>query len=79
VDHDWSCSSSLFDDVQFWQQNPAENFGWVIVGGAGAGSSAHRFNSRKNTNIEQRLRLVVYYLPGETIFADGFEELFPCP
>ena len=79
ADHVWSCSSSLLDDVRFWQQNPAENFGWIIVGGEEAGSSAHRFNSRENTNIEQRPRLVVYYLPEETIFADGFEELFPCP
>ncbi len=24
----WLCSASLLSDVQFWQQNPASNFGW---------------------------------------------------
>lgn len=75
----WLCSASLLDDVQSWQQNPAENFGWALVGGEESGLSAHRFNSRENADTELRPRLTVFYTLETTVFEDGFEEPFSCP
>jgi len=75
----WSCSGGLLADLQFWQQNPAENFGWIIVGGEDSGFSAHRFNSRENADEELRPRLAVYFTLAETIYESGFEEPFSCP
>ena len=75
----WLCSSSLLGDVQFWQQNPAANFGWILVGGEESGTSAHRFNSRENGDSELRPRLTLYYAPETTVFESGFEEPFSCP
>jgi len=77
-DFTWSCSADLLDDVQYWQENPSENFGWIIVGSEDAGF-AHRLNSRQNADAATRPRLAVYYLPAETVFEDGFEEPFSCP
>lgn len=78
-DYTWQCAASLLDDVQFWQQNPAANYGWIIVGGEDAGYSAHRFNSRENAVSEQRPRLAVLYDRESTVFANGFETPPVCP
>jgi len=78
-DFTWACSAGLLSDMQFWQQNPAENFGWIVVGGEEGGFSAHRFNSRENADEELRPRLAVYFTRAETIYESGFEAPFSCP
>ncbi len=77
-DYSWQCTEELLADILYWQDNPAQNFGWIVVGGEEAGQSAHRFNSRENSNTQQRPRLeLLYRLPGE-LFEDGFEATLSC-
>ncbi len=56
----WSSTPALIDDVQFWSDQPASNFGWCIVGDE-SGPSAKRFDSRENIDPAVRPRLVVTF------------------
>jgi hypothetical protein len=42
-----SASFGLAADVQDWLDDPAQNFGWMLIGGESISSSAMRFNSRE--------------------------------
>jgi hypothetical protein len=75
----WSCDSVLADDLRYWQANPEQNFGWIIVGGEAAGMSAHRFNSRQHGTPELRPQLTIVYQKNDSVFDDGFEDLLNCP
>lgn len=75
----WSCDSSLTDDLRFWQNNPEQNFGWIIVGGEAGSMNAHRFNSRQNRTPEQRPQLTIVYQKKDSVFDDSFEDLLNCP
>ena len=73
-DYVWPCTGPLLDDLRLWQQDPAQNFGWVILGSEEFGQSAHRFNSRQHPTPELRPRLTVRYLPDSEILSrHGFE------
>jgi|GEM_PF-1197096 len=48
-------SLNLTGDLQNWLDNPANNFGWIIIGNEAAASTAFRFNSRENTNNPPQL------------------------
>ena len=74
----WACTADLVSDVQGWLDQPETHHGWIIVGGEIAGQSAHRFNSRENTNIEQRPLLQLKFRAGDAPFKDGFEAGQPC-
>jgi hypothetical protein len=54
--YEWS-GSGLLADVQSWVSNPANNFGWIILGNEADAGSADRFNSRENTVNPPRLTL----------------------
>jgi FtsP/CotA-like multicopper oxidase with cupredoxin domain len=56
----WS-SVSMKTDVQSWLDNPAFNFGWIVIGDESASTTATRFNSRQNTDTTRRPYLRVYY------------------
>ncbi len=45
----WSSSTNplMIDDVQFWLDNPASNFGWILIGDESRGQTAKRFTSRE--------------------------------
>lgn len=47
-DHTWQ-SQGLIDDVQDWVDQPAGNFGWILVGNESTGSTAKRFSSRESS------------------------------
>jgi len=57
---DWS-STSMRADVQEWLDNPANNFGWILIGDEATIRSAKRFDSRENPVVANRPRLRVYY------------------
>jgi spore coat protein A len=60
----WS-SASMTADVQSWLDNPAFNFGWIVVGDESANTTATRFNSRQNGDATRRPYLRVFYtVPG---------------
>lgn len=38
----------MVDDVQFWLDNPSQNFGWIILGDESMPGTAKRFDSRES-------------------------------
>ncbi len=61
----WPSTDSLVADVQGWLDNPASNFGWVIVGDESASATAKRFDSRQNSLDSFRPALLITFtLPG---------------
>ena len=57
----WS-GSGLLADVQGWVSNPANNFGWVILGNEIDAGSAKRLNTRENSSNPPQLT-VTYQVP----------------
>ena len=53
-DYGWS-GAGLVSDVQAWLDDPAQNFGWALLGDEGANASAKRFNSRENSDTPPTL------------------------
>ncbi len=45
-DYTWQ-SQGMIDDVQGWVNNPAANFGWIVIGNEADDHTAKRFNSRE--------------------------------
>ncbi|UCF35295.1 MAG: DNRLRE domain-containing protein, partial [Acidobacteriota bacterium] len=57
----WTGTSELIADVQGWVNNPASNFGWILIGGEGTTGGAKRLGSREAETIEARPRLLIEY------------------
>lgn len=55
--------SSLAAAVQLWLDNPASNFGWIIIGEESGSRTAKRFDSRENVVAENRPQLIVTFQP----------------
>ncbi len=53
----WS-SAQMIADVQSWLNDPADNFGWGILGNESTGQSAKRLNSSESANPPQ---LIISY------------------
>jgi spore coat protein A len=43
-------SAQMAADVQSWLDNPATNFGWLVLGDESAGATAKRFDTRESGN-----------------------------
>ncbi|MCB9463936.1 MAG: DNRLRE domain-containing protein [Candidatus Eisenbacteria bacterium] len=61
----WS-DAGMATDVQGWLDDPYANFGWIVRGDEGSGSTAKRFDSRSNPTASFRPELTVDYTPGGT-------------
>jgi hypothetical protein len=59
----WGSTSQLVADVQNWLDNPATNFGWLLLGDESRSQTAMRFDSRDNNTEENRPVLMVEYTP----------------
>jgi hypothetical protein len=71
-------SATLNADVAAWVANPAQNFGWEVVGGETAPSTAKAFGSRQNTDVNSRPVLTVYYTVTTGVGASpALTRLFP--
>jgi hypothetical protein len=57
----WGSTPEMVADVQSWLDDPAGNFGWILVGGEGGGTSAKRFDTREHPVAGNRPRLVVEF------------------
>ncbi len=56
----------LLADVAFFQQQPAQNFGWLLKGDEVMGGDVRRFDSRENQVVGNRPALrITYLLPGQ--------------
>jgi hypothetical protein len=56
----WS-SVQMIADVQFWLDNPASSFGWLVLGDETAAATAKRFDTRESTAPPV---LTIEYTPG---------------
>lgn len=61
-DYTWS-SAPMAADVQQWLDNPATNFGWILVGDESTTRTARRFNSRQHGTANTRPRLLINFTP----------------
>ena len=68
----WGSTPELVADVQGWLDDPATNFGWLLLGNELAAGTAKRFNSRENSLPASGPELTIEFTP-LIIFADGFE------
>lgn len=57
----WDSTSQLVADVQTWLDNPAANFGWLLLGDESKSQTTKRFDSKDNEDAETRPVLVVEY------------------
>ena len=57
----WS-SALMASDVQNWLDNPATNFGWIVVGNE-AVPRAKRFDTRENPIVGRRPQLTIEFEP----------------
>jgi hypothetical protein len=54
-------SSGLLADVDSWLASPSDNHGWIIIGDESTTSTAIRFYSRENAELDSRPMLRLYY------------------
>ena len=59
-DYAWS-SPQLAADVQAWVEQPATDFGWILIGDERVSATAKRFDSRENPDPGVRPRLFVEF------------------
>jgi hypothetical protein len=59
----WHSTPELLADVQAWIDDPASNFGWVLVADE-TSASTKRFDSRENPVASARPELMVAFAPG---------------
>ncbi|MDH3627230.1 MAG: multicopper oxidase domain-containing protein [Acidobacteriota bacterium] len=65
----WPTHINLVQDVQFWLDTPANNFGWIIIGNEASNGTSKRFDSRENLNGSNRPLLEVRYTVSSNIGA----------
>jgi len=64
----WGSTSGLVADVQQWLNQPATNFGWIVVADESDSKNAKRFDSRENIG-GVRPSLIVNYTPAVPVGA----------
>jgi len=57
----WDSTTQLVADVQGWLDDPANNFGWIVIGDESASLTTKRFDSRENPTEANRPTLTVTY------------------
>lgn len=58
----FASSAALVADVQGWLDQPAGNFGWIMLGNESSDQNARRFLSRTSMDIGNRPRLDIEYV-----------------
>ncbi|MFM9996114.1 MAG: DNRLRE domain-containing protein [Phycisphaerales bacterium] len=59
----WGSTAGMTADVQSWLDQPATNFGWMIVGDETATSTAKRFDTHEHPVVASRPVLTIDYTP----------------
>ena len=65
-DYTWESTAEMVADVQDWLDNPANNFGWIVIGDESSSGTAKRFDSRENSTEGDRPQLTVNYTEATT-------------
>jgi hypothetical protein len=63
----WGSTAEMVVDVQDWLDNPANNFGWLVMGDESTASTAKRFDTRENPTAANHPVLTVNYTPSTGI------------
>lgn len=76
MDRSIASTPELVADVQSWVDNPASNFGWMLIGNETTDGSVRGYASRESGTVADRpLLTVVFESATDVVFADGFEDL----
>jgi len=59
----WGSNSSMVADVQRWLDDPARNFGWIVIGNESQDVTAKRFDTKENSTADFRPALTVVFTP----------------
>jgi hypothetical protein len=60
----WDSMPGMVSDVQSWLDDPASNFGWILLGVESAASTARRFDTREAANSALWPSLEITYSGG---------------
>jgi hypothetical protein len=71
----WS-SAQMVADVQSWVNNPASNFGWLVLGDETAIATAKRFDTRESASPPV---LTIQYIPGSRVMPTPRPRPSPAP
>jgi len=58
-------TAAMVSDVQMWLDNPAGNFGWILIGNEASLSTTKRFDSRSNPIASSQPALTVEFSTGQ--------------
>ena len=74
----WGSSPEMVADVQDWLDNPATNFGWLLMCNESVAATAKRFDTKENPTVANRPLLTVNYTPPTGIgdLENGLPEKF---
>ncbi|MFQ5650552.1 MAG: DNRLRE domain-containing protein [bacterium] len=70
----WESTAEMVADVQDWVENPAQNFGWILIGNESTNRTTKRFDSKDNATPDNRPVLTVTFLPPSSV-EDGTPEI----
>lgn len=59
----FTTNAGMIADVQYWIDQPAVNYGWVILGDENAAENARRMASRESASVADRPQLTIEYIP----------------
>lgn len=71
----WS-SAQMVADVQSWVDDPASNFGWLVLGDETAIATAKRFDTRESASPPM---LTIQYIPGPRVMPTPRARPTPAP
>jgi hypothetical protein len=66
----WPSSPAMVAAVQQWLDDPAADFGWVLVGDESSGGTAKRFTARESADAAARPQLTVVYTITGTVVSN---------
>ena len=66
----------MIADVQAWLDNPANNFGWLVLGDETAIGTAKRFDTRESASPPM---LAIQYIPGPRVVPTPRPRPSPAP
>ena len=62
-DYVWESTDEMRADVQTWLDEPATNFGWILLGNESRARTTKRFDSSESASKTDRPTLVIEFLP----------------
>jgi hypothetical protein len=57
----WRSTEALLSDIRSWLDNPAGNFGWILIGDESMPVTSKRFDSREHPEVTHRPKLTVFF------------------